>query len=94
MPDERGDVVGHESHVHRPIDVRGTAVSLKVHGDYLVVRGELRHDLREHFARPESAVKGDDGPAGAVDFVVEVDAVDVCVLAGVRVHAPKDPSFS
>src|SRR2546421_4666555 len=92
MVDERRDVVGHEAHLDGPVDVRGAPVALQVDRDDLVARGELRHHLGEHLARPEPAVQGNDRATGAMDFVVEVDAVDVCVIAGVRLHAPKDPT--
>jgi hypothetical protein len=48
--DERGDVVGHEPDVDRPIDVGRSAVTLEVDGDHLVVRGLRRDDRPEHLA--------------------------------------------
>ena len=83
--DERGDVVGHELDVDRPIDVGGPAVALEIGDDDLVARREGRQQRPEHLARPEPAVEEDERPPGAVGLVVEVDAVDVGVLAGAAV---------
>ena len=82
--DERRDVVGHEPDVDRAIDVGRPAVTLEVDRDDLVVRGEGGQDRPEHLARAEPAVEQDQRPAAAVRLVVEVDAVDVGVLAGAR----------
>ncbi len=79
--DEGRDVVGHQPDVDRPIDVRRAAVALEVDHDDLVAlrqRGEYRP---EHLARHESAVQQDHRSPGPVGLVVEVDAVDLGVLA-------------
>ena len=80
--DEGGDVVGHEPHVDRPIDVGGTAVTLHVGRDDLVALRKGRQDRPEHLARPEPAVQQDHRPPGPVRLVVQVDAVDLGILAG------------
>ena len=80
--DERRDVVGHEPDVERAIDVGRPAVTLEIDRDDLVVRGEGGQGRPEHLAREEPAVEQDHRPAAAVHLVVEVDAVDVGVLAG------------
>jgi hypothetical protein len=82
MVDEGRDVVGHESDVDRPIDVDGTAVPLEVGRDDLVALGEGGDDRFEHLARAEPAVEQDDWWPGPVGLVVELDAIDVGVLAG------------
>jgi hypothetical protein len=84
MPDERGDVVGHQPHVERPVDVGGPAMPLQVDGDDLVAPGQRGQDRPEHLARPEPAVQQDQRPPGAVRLVVQVDAVDLGVLSGAR----------
>ena len=66
----------------RPVDVGRPAVALEVGEDDLVVRRQDGQDRPEHLARAEPAVQQDQRPAGAVALVVEVDAVDVGVLAG------------
>ena len=80
--DQRRDVVGHQPHVDRSVDVGGAAVPLQVDGDDLVALGQRGQDRPEHLARPEPAVQQDQRPPGPVGLVVEVDAVDLGVLAG------------
>jgi hypothetical protein len=80
--DKRGDVVGHETEIERPVDVRGSAVPLQVDRDDLVVVGKSGQDRAEHFAGSEPAVQQDHRPSGPTRLVVEVDAVDVRVLPG------------
>ena len=77
----RGDVVGHEPEVDRPIDVGGPAVRLEVGRDDLVLLCQRREGRPEHLAGSEPAVEQDHRPPLAVDFVVQVKAVDVCVGA-------------
>ena len=80
--DERGDVVGHQPDVDRSIDVGGAAVALQVDGDDLVALRERGKNRPEHLARPEPAVQQDQRPPGPDRLVVEIDAVDLGVLAG------------
>ena len=80
--DEGRDVVGHEPDVDRPIDVRGAAVPLEVDRDDLVALGQRGEYRPEHLARHEPAVEQDHRSPGPVGLVVEVDAVDLGVLAG------------
>jgi hypothetical protein len=82
--DERGDVIGHQPHVDRPVDVGGPAVPLQVHGDDLVPLRQRGKDRPEHLTRPEPAVQEDHRPPGAVRLVVEVEAVDLGVVSGAR----------
>jgi hypothetical protein len=80
--DECRDVIGHEPRIDRPVDVGGAAVALQVDDDDLVALGQRRKDRFEHLARPEPAVQQDHRPPGPLDLEVEVDAVDLGVLAG------------
>ena len=80
--DEGRDVVGHEPDVDRPIDVGGAPVPLEVDRDDLVALRQRGEDRPEHLARHEPAVQQDQRPPGPVGLVVEVDAVDLGVLAG------------
>jgi hypothetical protein len=80
--DKRCDVIGHQPHVDRPVDVGGPAMPLQVHRDDLVVLGQRGQDRPEHLARPEPAVQQDHRPARAVRLEVEVDVVDIGVLSG------------
>ena len=80
MVDERGDVVGHQPHVERPVDVGGPAVPLQVDDDDLVVVGQGGKDRPEHLTRAEAAVQQDHRASRPVRLVVQVDAVDVGVL--------------
>src|SRR5205823_11569082 len=75
------DVSGHEPDVERSIDVSGATMSLQVGDDDLVALREQRKDRPEHLARAESTVQQDERPPAPVDLVVEVDAVDLRVLA-------------
>src|SRR5207248_10953608 len=68
--------------VDRSVDVSGTAVSLEVDRDDLVALGEYWKNRPEHLARPKPPVQQDQRAPGPVGFVVEVDAVDLGVLAG------------
>ncbi|HET6918042.1 MAG TPA: hypothetical protein VFI46_01110 [Jiangellaceae bacterium] len=54
---ERRDVIGHQPHVNRSIDVCGAAVPLQVDGDDLVALRQCRNDRPEHFTRPKPAVQ-------------------------------------
>src|SRR5882672_740586 len=82
MVDERRNVAGHQPDVDRSIDVSGAAVSLQVDGDDMVALCEQRQDGPEHLARPESAMQQDERPPAPMSLVIEVDAVDLGVLAG------------
>ena len=84
LGDQGGDVVGHEPDVDRTVDVGRPAVRLEIGQDDLVALGESRQGRPEHLTRAESAVEQDERAARAVDLVVEVDPVDVGVLAGAR----------
>jgi hypothetical protein len=87
--DERRDVIGHEPHVERSVDVGGAAVALEVDDDDLVALGQGGKGRPEHLARPEPAVQQDHRPPGPVGLEVEVDAVDLGVLAvAVRLSCP------
>ena len=80
--DERRDVIGHEPDVDRPIDVGRAPVALEVGEDDLVVLGQRWQGRSEHLAGSEPAVQQDHRPSGAVDLVVEVDAIHIGVFAG------------
>jgi hypothetical protein len=82
MVNERGDVVGHQPDVDRSIDVSGPAVSLQVDRHYLVALRELTQDSPKHLARPQSAMEQDERPPAPMSLEIEVDAVDLGVLAG------------
>src|ERR1700674_1172384 len=82
MVDKGGDVVGHQPDVDWSIDVSSPAVSLQVGGDDLVALRELGEDGPERLVRHESAVQEDQRPPGTVGLVVEVEAVDLGILAG------------
>src|SRR5207244_13313406 len=82
MFDQRSDVAGHEPDVDRSIDVSGAAMSLEVDGDDLVALREKWKNWSEHLARPKSSVEQDQRAPGSVGFVIEVDTVDLGVLAG------------
>ena len=66
------------------IDVGGPAVTLEVGDDDHVARGERRQERSEHLTRPEPAMEQDERRAGAVDLVVDVQAVELDVLPGAR----------
>ena len=80
MVDERGDVVGHEPDVDRPINVSRTTVSLKVDDNHLVLLRELGEGRSEHLARSKPSVEQDQRLASPVGLEVEIDAVDLGVL--------------
>ena len=82
MVDERPYVVGHEPGVDRAIDVGGASVPLKVDRDDPMALGQGGEDRLEHLARAEPAVQQDQRPPGAVALVVQANAVDVGVCAG------------
>src|SRR6266566_8388342 len=82
MVDQSGDVVGHHPNVDWSIDVSGTTMSLQVRGDDLVALRKLGYDGPKHLARHESAVQEDQRPPGPMRLVIEIDAVDLGVLAG------------
>jgi hypothetical protein len=64
-----------------------SAVCLEVDGDDLPGFGELRQVRAEHLARPDSAVKQDQGLSFSMNLVVEFEAVYLGVTAfGVVVH--------
>jgi hypothetical protein len=77
--DERGDVIGHEPDVQRPVDVGGARVALQVGEDDGVVLGQGRDVGPEHLAVAETSVQQDQRPAVPVRLVVEVDPVDLGV---------------
>ena len=82
MVDERRDVVGHESYVDRPIDVGCAAVPLEVGDDDLMACRQRIEHRPERLARGEPTVQQHYRTPGAVDLVVEVEAVDLGVHAG------------
>src|SRR5437764_12178373 len=82
MIDQRGNVISHELDVDGAIDVSGAAVALQVDGDHLMALRELRKNGPEHFARPQSAVQEDHRTSSAMSLVIEVEAVNLRVLAG------------
>jgi len=86
MVDERGNVIGHEPDVDRPVDVGRPAVSLQVGGDDLVPLGERGKDRPEHLTGPEATVQQDQRPPRAVRFVIELEAVHLGVVSG-ALHA-------
>jgi hypothetical protein len=64
-------------------------VALQIDGDDLVAFGQGGKDGPEHLARPEPAVQQDHRPPGPMGLEVEVEAVDLGVLAGaVRLGCP------
>jgi hypothetical protein len=65
------------------------AVTLQIHGDYLPVIGELRHDGLEHAGRAEPAVQEQQRFAATPDLVVIIDAVrgDVSASHVLRLHS-------
>ena len=79
--DERRDVVCHQLHVDRPVDVRRAPVPLEVDDDDLVALRQRGEDRPEHLAGSEPTVQQDHGSPCPVGLVVEVDAVDLGVLA-------------
>jgi hypothetical protein len=87
--DERGDVIGHEPDVERSVDVGGAAVALQVDDDDLAAFGQGGKGRPEHLARAEPAVQQEHRPPGPMGLEVEVDAVDLGVLAvAVRLGCP------
>ncbi len=80
--DQRRDVVGHEPDVERAVDVGRPAVALEVDGDHLAVGRQRGQDRAEHLARAEAPVEQDERAAGPLCFEVQVDSVDLGVLAG------------
>src|SRR2546426_12654577 len=82
MVDKGGDVIGHQPDVDWSIDVSGTAMSLQVGGNDLVALRQLGQHGPEHLARHEPAVEEDQRPPGTMRLVVEIEAVDLGVLAG------------
>ena len=66
----------------RAIDVGRPAVALEVRRDDLVAVRQGRQDRAEHLARAEAAVEEDERAPGSPCLVVDVEAVDVGVLAG------------
>src|SRR5688572_21142536 len=77
MLDERRDIAGHQFRAERSIDIGGPAVALQIDTDDLPPLRERRKIGTEHLGRAEPAVQEDERPAGPVDLVVELDAVDV-----------------
>ena len=67
--------IGRSMSAVRPCPCRSTAMTWWC-------SASVGQDRPEHLARAEPAVQQDHRPPGAVDLVVEVDAVDVGVLAG------------
>src|ERR1700737_4730713 len=64
-------------------------MSLQVDGDDLVVLREHGKNRSEHLARPKPTVQQDQRAPSPMRFVIELDAVDLGVLAGaLRVGRP------
>ncbi len=82
--DKGRDVVGDEPQLDRPVDVGGAAVTLQVDRDDLMVFRQRWKYRPEHLARSEPTVQQHHRPTGPVRLVVEVDAIDLGVLA--RAH--------
>ena len=82
VPDQGRDVVAHQAHVDRPVDIGGPPVALEVGDDHQVAGRERRQQRPEHLTRSEPAMEQDDRPAGAVRLVIEVNPVDVGILPG------------
>jgi len=74
VPDERGNVAGHEVRAERSVDVGGPTMSLEVDQDHLVTGREHRQDRREHLAGAKPAVQQDERSPAAVSLVVQVQA--------------------
>src|SRR4029077_5387738 len=57
-------------------------VSLQVGDDHLVALRQEREDRPERLTRHEPTMQEDERPAAPVDLVIEIDAVDLGILAG------------
>ena len=79
--DERRDVVGHERNAERTIDIRCTPMSLQIDADHLTVRGERAEVRAKHLDGAKPAVQKDQWASLAVSLIVELDPVDVGVIA-------------
>jgi hypothetical protein len=75
MLDQRVDVVGHRVEAQRTVDIGGAPVGLQINSNHPPGLREQRQDLAEHFGRAQPAVQQDQRFSGAVDFVIEVEAV-------------------
>src|SRR5690606_11577547 len=73
----RGDVVGKDRERPRLVAVRTQTMASGVYRHDPVRPGHLRQRRTEHLRRRYAAVQHDEGWTVAVDFVVELDAVDV-----------------
>ena len=80
--DQCRDVAGHEPDVDRAIDVSRTTMSLQVDSDDLVALREQWKNGPERLTRHKPTVQQDERAPSAVSLVVELDAVDLSVLAG------------
>src|SRR5207253_3190404 len=92
--DERGDVFGHQLGADRSIDVGRSAVSLQVRGDDLTALRERRKVGAEHRNRAEASVEQDERMPRSLDLVVELDAVDIGVMAFACFAAPLSLSLA
>jgi hypothetical protein len=79
---KRSDVIGHQPDVDRTIDVGSAAVPLQVNGNDLVALRQSGTNRPEHLTRSQSAMQQDQRPSGPHGFVIEIEAVDLGVLAG------------
>jgi hypothetical protein len=70
------------------VDIRGAAVSLHLDADYLVPLGQRRDECGEvEIDSQHAAVQQDKQRPGAIDLVVHVQAVDICVPGVTRLHS-------
>ena len=60
------DVVSHQAHLDRSVDIGRSAMALQVNRDDLVVLGQAGKDRPEHLAGAEPAVKQDHRPPGTM----------------------------
>ncbi len=86
--------LGHQLIAQRAIDVGCAPVGLQIDSDDLPVLGEGRQQFAEHLDRANAAMQQDQRLSGAVDLIVQMEAVHGSVATlGVLVRCHTDFSF-
>jgi len=77
--DQGGDVSGHKLEAQWAIDVGCAPVGLQIDGDNPPVLGEGWQHFAEHLDRADATMQQDERFSGAMDLVVQLQAVNLCV---------------